>query len=157
LGPEVTAACLDLGLRRPGVPFVLGLDEPLYLSPHSPPGQLAPKGGSMVHVMRYGARRAGDDRSQLQQLAELDGVRDEDVVTQRFLARMVVTHALPSPELGLGGRPRVASAGVSGLFIAGDWVGPVGWLADASLASGESAGLLAAEAATRAASRRRAA
>jgi phytoene dehydrogenase-like protein len=158
LGPEVTAACLDLGLCRPGVPFVLGLDEPLYLSPHSPPGQLAPKGGSMVHVMRYGARRASDDRSQLRRLAELDGVRDEDVVTQRFLARMVVTHSLPSPEAGLGGRPTVKSAGVSGLLIAGDWVGPVGWLADASLASGERAGLLAAEAAAaRALSRSRAA
>ena len=34
-----------------------------------------------------------------------------------------------------------------GLFLAGDWVGPDGWLSDASLASGEHAGLLAATAA----------
>jgi hypothetical protein len=30
------------------------------------------------------------------------------------------------------------------VFIAGDWVGSEGWLADCSLSSGERAGLLAA-------------
>lgn len=148
LGPPVTAACLDLGLRGGPPPFVLGLDDPLYLSAHCPPGDLAPAGGSMVHVMRYGARRAKEDRTQLCRLAAMAGIADEAVAHRRFLARMVVAHTLPGPEVGLAGRPAVAVPGAEGLLVAGDWVGPVGWLADATLASGEVAGALAARAAT---------
>ena len=59
LGTPVTAACLDLGLRGPHPSVVMGLDQPLYLACHCPPGDLAPAGGSVVHVMRYGAREAG--------------------------------------------------------------------------------------------------
>jgi hypothetical protein len=55
-----------------------------------------------------------------------------------------VTHHLPSPRQGLTGRPPVAVAGSPGVFIAGDWVGSEGWLADCSLTSGERAGMLAA-------------
>jgi hypothetical protein len=154
LGAPVTAACLDLGLvgRRP--PAVFGLDEPLYLSPHCPPGDLAPEGGSVVHVLRYGARDAGTDREQLRQHARLAGIIDTQVVEERFLANMVVTHMLPSPDAGLAGRPGVAVTGAEGIFLAGDWVGPTGWLADAAVASGRQAGLLAAGAGARVADRR---
>jgi len=44
---------------------------------------------------------------------------------------------------GLGGRPRHDETGVAGVTMAGDWVGPVGLLADASLTSGRAAGLAA--------------
>ena len=146
LGPPVTAACLDLGLRgaRPGLAF--GLDEPLYLSRHCPPGDLAPKGGSVVHVMRYGAREARQDRAQLRDLARLAGITDDHIVEERFLADMVVTHLQPRPEQGLAGRPAVTVPGAEGIFLAGDWVGPTGWLVDAAIASGHQAGRLAAEA-----------
>lgn len=146
-GPEVTAACLDLGLRRPGPRFVLGIDEPLYLSPHSPPGDLAPPGCGLVHLMRYGATSPAQDRQQLWGMAAAAGITQADVAVQRFLPRMVVVNSLPPPERGLAGRPPVAAPGARGVFIAGDWVGPDGWLCDASLASGEQAGHLAAEAA----------
>ena len=145
LGPEVTAACLDLGLRGRPPRFVLGIDEPLYFSPHCPPGDLAPTGHGLVQVLRYGAREAKVDREELRSFAATAGVRDENVAIERFLANMTVTHVLPSPERGLAGRPSVAVAGAGGLFIAGDWVGPVGWLADAALVSGAEAGGLAAE------------
>jgi phytoene dehydrogenase-like protein len=165
LGTEVTAACLDLGLdlghgpgSGPGLgsgvgrqsdrpPIVFGLDAPLYLSPHCPPGNLAPKGRALVHVLRYGAREARADREELWALARLAGITEGQVSEERFLARMVVSHVLPSPEQGIEGRPSVSVEGAGGLFIAGDWVGPVGWLADASMASGRSAGTLAARAA----------
>jgi phytoene dehydrogenase-like protein len=147
LGPPVTAACLDLGLRRRGPRFVLGIDQPLYLSPHAPPGDLAPAGCGLVHVMRYGATDAADDREQLWALAAAAGIRRDDVVVERFLPRMEVVSCLPSPRHGLPGRPPVAVPGAPGLFLAGDWVGPEGWLSDGSLASGERAGLLAAAAA----------
>lgn len=147
IGPEVTAACLDLGLRRPGPRFTLGIDQPLYLSPHSPPGDLAPPGCGLVHLMRYGARSPAEDRQQLWELAAAAGISQADVVMQRFLPRMVVVTSLPSPERGLAGRAPVTVPGAAGLLIAGDWVGPEGWLSDGSLVSGEQAGQLAAEAA----------
>jgi phytoene dehydrogenase-like protein len=145
-GPPVTAACLDLGLRGHHPPLVFGLDEPLYLSPHCPPGDLAPDGGAVVHVMRYGARDPQLDRAQLRQHARVAGITDGQIVEERFLAGMVVTHLLPRPEQGLAGRPAVAVPGAQGLYLAGDWVGPSGWLADAAMASGQRAGLLAARA-----------
>jgi phytoene dehydrogenase-like protein len=145
LGPEVTAACLDLGLRRPPTPGILfGIDHPLYLSTHCPPATLAPSGQAVVHVLRYGARAAEADAAELWEHAAAAGITEADVVTQRFLSRMVVTHALPVPGQGLAGRPTVDATGSPGLLLAGDWVGPTGMLGDASLASGEAAGAAAA-------------
>ena len=144
LGPPVTAACLDLGLRGPHPSVVMGLDQPLYLACHCPPGDLAPAGGSVVHVMRYGAREAGLDGAELHRFANLAGITDDQIVEERFLAVHVVTHVLPRPKDGLAGRPGVAVPGSSGLYLAGDWVGPSGWLSDAAMASGQRAGLLAA-------------
>ena len=149
LGPEVTAACLDVGVAGHRPPVVFGLDRPLYLSPHAPPGNLAPAGASLVHVLRYGAGDARGDRRELRDLARVAGVDDERVVQERFLARMVVSHLLPTPAQGLAGRPGVAVEGAPGVLVAGDWVGPSGWLADAAVASGRRAGLLAAQAAAR--------
>jgi phytoene dehydrogenase-like protein len=140
LGSEVTAACLDLGLRRaPERAIVFGIDQPVYLSTHTPSARLAPAGRAVVHVMRYGARDATRDRAQLWDLAQLAGIERGDVLVDRFLHRMVVTHALPRPGSGLAGRPPVEVAGHPGLFVAGDWVGGEGLLADASLASAERA------------------
>jgi phytoene dehydrogenase-like protein len=144
LGPPVTAACLDLGLRGPCPSAVMGLDEPLYLARHCPPGDLAPAGGSVVHAMRYGARDAGLDRAELHRFVTLAGITDDQIVAERFLAVHVVTHVLPSPEEGLAGRPPVEVAGSPGVYLAGDWVGPSGWLSNAAMASGQHAGMLAA-------------
>jgi phytoene dehydrogenase-like protein len=144
LGPPVTAACLDLGLRGPHPSVVIGLDQPLYLACHCPPGDLAPAGGSVVHVMRYGARDPALDGAELHRFANLAGITDDQIVEERFLAVHVVTHVLPGPKDGLAGRPGVAVPGSPGLYLAGDWVGPSGWLSDAAMASGQRAGLLAA-------------
>ena len=147
LGPEVTAACLDLGVRHSRARFILGIDEPVYLSPHAPPGRLAPEGSGMVHVMRYGSRAPDADRARLRALAEAAGISAADAAVQRFLPRMVVATSLPAPGAGLAGRPPAEVPGAPGVFVAGDWVGPEGWLSDCSLASGERAGQLAAQAA----------
>ncbi len=147
LGPEVTAACLDLGVRHTRTRPTFGLDEPLYLSPHAPAGNLAPEGMGMVHVARYGATSADADRARLEAFAAAAGIAPRDIATSRFLPKMTVVTALPAVGKGLAGRPPVAISETPGLFIAGDWAGPTGWLSDASLASGEQAGLLAARAA----------
>jgi phytoene dehydrogenase-like protein len=140
LGPDATVACLDLGLRREiDPPIVFSIDEPLYLSTHCPPADLAPAGHSVVQLMRYGARSSDEDRADLWALAAAAGIREDDVVTSRFLHRMVANHALPRPGAGLAGRPGVVVESCPGLFVAGDWVGPKGLLADAAVSSGEAA------------------
>ena len=58
---------------------------------------------------------------------------------------MTVCHALTRPGSGLSGRPAIDATGTAGVFLAGDWVGAAGRLADASFASGEAAGRAAAE------------
>ena len=141
LGPDVTAACLDLGLASAPTPLAMfGMDEPLYFSTHCPPADLAPEGGAVVHVMRYGARDGVADQAELWDFAARCQVRSEDAVTKRFLPRMTVSYASPVPENGgLAGRPGAAVPGLAGAFVAGDWVGGEGLLADASVASGRDA------------------
>ena len=148
IGEPVTGACLELAVRRPpDQPLLLGIDSPLYLSRHTPAAaDLAPDGITVVHVMRYGARSSDEDRRDLWAHAERAGLRHGDVVAERFLHRMVVTGGLPLAETGgLPGRPSVQVGGAEGLFIAGDWVGDEGLLADAALASGRRAAQLAIE------------
>ena len=82
------------------------MGEPLYLSTHTPAADLAPAGHSLVHLMRYGARDAERDRADLWAHARLAGITDDDVVEQRFLARMVTNQAVPVPGAGPG-RPAV--------------------------------------------------
>ena len=148
IGEPVTGACLELAVRRPpDQPLLLGIDSPLYLSRHTPAAaDLAPDGITVVHVMRYGARSSDEDRRDLWAHAERAGLRHGDVVAERFLHRMVVTGGLPLAATGgLPGRPSVQVGGAEGLFIAGDWVGDEGLLADAALASGRRAARLAIE------------
>jgi phytoene dehydrogenase-like protein len=145
-GPEATAACLELGVRCPPPRrFVLGIDEPTYLSTHAPPARLAPEGQAVVHLMRYlapGEELPADAvHAQLRDLARAAGVADDDIVVERFLARMVVTASLPTPDRP---RPAVAVAEHPGVFVAGDWVGGEGLLLDAVAASALEAGRLAA-------------
>jgi hypothetical protein len=156
LGPEVEASCLDLGLRR-GLehPVLFGIDPPIYLVDHAGSAAgLAPAGGGLVHVLHY--LPLGDDtpadvlRAGLEDHARLAGVDPSAVEEQRFLLRMTVVGAVPTPAAGgLAGRPAIDSAGVAGVYVAGDWVGPRGWLADAALSSGEAAGRAAAREAAR--------
>ncbi len=146
LGPPVEAACLDLALRRvPERSFILGADRPLYLSLHAPTARLAPDGGALLSVMRY--LRPGEEppahattRAEFRELATVAGVRDADVVVERYLARSTVYHGVPlAVHGGLAGRPGVDGLGLADVSIAGDWVGPDGLLADASAASGRAA------------------
>ncbi len=149
LGPPLKAAALDVAVR--GVPapgYVLGVDRPLYGTTQSPPARQAPAGDAVVSVLRYGTTTAAADRPEMERWLSLIGVGAEQIVHQRFLASVQVSGAAPRAVTGgLAGRPAVAATGSRGLFLAGDWVGSRGLLADASLASGHEAGLSAARAA----------
>jgi phytoene dehydrogenase-like protein len=150
LGPSAVASCLDVGLDHvPELTTLLGVDRPLYAIRHSPPAALAPAGGSVVHAMHYLREdehlEAGASRAVLEEHLAVAGIDVAGVATARYLHRMTTVSALATPERGgLAGRPGIASASVPGVLVAGDWVGPTGHLADASLASGEAAGTRAA-------------
>jgi phytoene dehydrogenase-like protein len=141
----VRAACLDVALDRvprPQSRFALGIDTPLYVSLHSAVARLAPEGGGVIHAAKYltmseAGHRPDVARRELE--LALDLVQpgwQSAVVHERFLPDMVVSNALTTTAV----RPQPAVPEVPGLFLAGDWVGSEGLLADASLASARSAG-----------------
>jgi phytoene dehydrogenase-like protein len=144
----IKAACLDVALNRlerPRHRFALGLDRPFYYSVHSAAAKLAPEGISVVHVMKYLRDGAACRAEQLER--ELEGCLDRiqpgwksHTVVRRYLPSMTVSHSLPlASENGLAGRPAVTAAGHANIFLAGDWVGPQGLLADAAAASARTA------------------
>lgn len=141
----VRAACLDLALSRlprPEVRVVLGVDRPLYLSLHSASARLAPEGGAVLHAAQYAPELAGRDAErELDELLERaqPGYRGA-IVERRFLPSLVVSNAVVTAEGGgYAARPGVRVPEIDGLFLAGDWVGPTGMLADASLGSARDA------------------
>src|ERR1039458_569821 len=73
LGPPVQATCVDYGLSSPPPEsFILGIDEPVYLSLHAPNARLAPPGGAVLCAMSYGS--AGTESvERLDELAALAG------------------------------------------------------------------------------------
>ncbi|MEM7334602.1 MAG: NAD(P)/FAD-dependent oxidoreductase [Chloroflexota bacterium] len=139
----VRAAMFDVGLKtlpNPNRLLAFDLEKPYYLSTHSNFAKLAPENSHLIHVMKY---LAPDEPGQ--------GVRDElkaflsfvqpgwqdHLIYSRALPEMTVTHWLPTVENGgINGRPPIQIPGRQRLFLAGDWVGSEGWLADASFASG---------------------
>jgi phytoene dehydrogenase-like protein len=110
--------------------------------------KLGPDGGAVIHVAKYlnpaTSTDAKTDEQELEQLLDLmqPGWRGV-MVERRFLPHMTVYHALPTATMkGLAGRPEPTISGINNLYIAGDWVGAEGMLADASLASAKQAAML---------------
>ena len=152
----VTAACLDVALSslpNPKRTFALGIDQPLYFAVHSAWAQLAPKGGVVIHTVKYRkeqqatdaeieGKRVHRDATSAADEQLLEGLLDrmqpgwrDVLVHRRFLPAMTVSNALVTPSTP---RPPVVTS-VPGLYLAGDWVGDEGLLSDASLASARKA------------------
>jgi phytoene dehydrogenase-like protein len=146
----VKAATLDVALSKlPDLraTFGLGVGSPLYLSVHSVSAALAPDGGALIHAMEYLTPDRKGDEARLERLLDRlqPGWRDV-VVERRFLPALTVSNALVTAAGGgLAGRPGPEVPSIAGLYVAGDWVGAEGILADASLASAKRAAELAAE------------
>jgi phytoene dehydrogenase-like protein len=134
-GPAAELSVLDLGLKdlpRRSRRFALGIDEPTYLSRHSPP---AHQEGALLSLASY----TRQPRPALEAMADAvqPGWRQR-VTLERFLPRMVAVSAIATAaDGGLAGRPAVERG--EGLYLAGDWIGPEGWLVDAAIASGAAA------------------
>lgn len=144
----VDAACLDVALSRlpqARATFALGIDQPLYLSVHSAFAKLAPAGAATIQVAKYlNPCDHGDAKANER---ELEGLLDliqpgwrEVVIERRYLPRLTVCDGLVTAALGgRSGRPGPAVAEIDNLYVAGDWVGSAGLLADASFASAKRA------------------
>ncbi len=140
----IRAAVLDVALRHlpnPRAVFAVGIDEPVHVSADSAVARVAPGPGAVVHAakcLRSGVAGSPADEQQLERVLDLlqPGWRDL-IVYRRFAPAMTVSHALVEAAAGgFTGRQPVRLATVDNVFLAGDWVGPEGQLADASVASG---------------------
>lgn len=128
-------ACLDVALSsvpKPRCRFALGLDSPLYYSLHSASARLADEGAGVAHLLRYGPATATTEAELEALLARMQpGAR---VVDMQYLPSMTAANARVTVAAGgLCGRPPVDAE--PGVWLAGDWVGQEGMLADAACAS----------------------
>ncbi len=142
----VRAACLDLGLKTLPAPKQLsafGLDEASYLSVHSASARLAPDQGALIHAAWYlgGPDQPHNPHPLLE--ARLDALQPgwrQQVSHQFYYPHLHVVQGMATAQKGgLAGRPAIQVKELNGVYLAGDWVGQTGWLADAALASGHAA------------------
>lgn len=137
-------ACLDVALSRlPSSRYtvVQDLDRPQFMSVQSAYAQLAPEGGAVIHAFKQLDPRGLDDPRQDER--DLEGLLDaaqpgwrEVLVRRQYLPRIEAVGALPTAARGgFAGRPGTEVPGFTNLYLAGDWVGPEGFLLDASMAS----------------------
>lgn len=142
------AACLDLALERLPHPerlTVLHLERPLFYANHAPNVRLAPEGGALLHLIKYLApdEQSDADANRAEMEAWLDQLQPdwrEAVVEQQFLPHMLVSSdLLQARRQGLSGRPGPAVPLYNQLYVAGDWVGTVDHLTNASLVSAHTA------------------
>jgi phytoene dehydrogenase-like protein len=144
-------ACLDVALSRlpvPDRPVVQDLDGPRFTSAQSVYSRVAPDGGALViSFKQLDPRHPGDPREDERDLEDLldaaqPGWRDV-LLRRQYLPRIEAAGTLPlAKEGGFAGRPDCRVPGIVDLYLAGDWVGPVGFLVDASMASARRAARL---------------
>jgi phytoene dehydrogenase-like protein len=144
-------ACLDVALSRlpfPDRPVVQDLDGPRFMTAQSLYSRVAPEGGALVYTFKQlDPRHPGDPREDERDLEDLldaaqPGWRDV-LVKRQYLPRIEAIGALPTASSGgFAGRPDTEAPGVYNLYLAGDWVGPEGFLVDASVASARRAARL---------------
>jgi phytoene dehydrogenase-like protein len=152
----VQAASMDVALERlprPRALFALGIDKPLYFSVHSASARLAPAGAALIHMIWYRSqpdqnhaaqsKRESADQIRSEFEALLDLIQPDWrglLIHNEFLPDLVVSNALPEARTrGTLGWPEPRIAEMPGLFLAGDWIGNSGVLADASLGSARAA------------------
>jgi phytoene dehydrogenase-like protein len=141
-------ACLDVALDRlpaPQYPVVQDVEAARFMTAQSAYARVAPKGGALICAFKQlDPRHPTDPREDERELEGLleaaqPGWRAE-VLRRQYLPRIEAVGALPTAaQGGFAGRPDARVAGLSNLYLAGDWVGPEGFLADASTASARQA------------------
>jgi phytoene dehydrogenase-like protein len=145
-------ACLDVALRtlpHPEHPVVLDLERPVLMAAQSRYARVAPDGAGLIHTFKQLDPRLEttpeDDERELEAVLDAAQPGWREALVRRFaLPRIAAAGALPLVRSGgMAGRPGPAVPGRTGLYLAGDWVGPEGFLVDASVASARQAARLA--------------
>ncbi|HEY1291644.1 MAG TPA: NAD(P)/FAD-dependent oxidoreductase [Chloroflexota bacterium] len=140
----VHVACLDLALSTlpaPEHPVVFDFEQPRFFTVQSEYARIAPSGGAVLHAfMQFDARQPSDAhqaRADLEAFVEVAQPGwQAHAVERRYLPHILASGALPlASRGGLAGRMAHRSQDISNVFFAGDWVGPHGYLVDASLGS----------------------
>jgi phytoene dehydrogenase-like protein len=147
-------ACLDVALERlpvPDRPVVQDLDGPRFMSAQSVYSRVAPEGSALIiSFKQLDPRYPGDPHEDERDLEDLldaaqPGWRGA-LVKRQYLPRIEAVGTLPTArEGGFAGRPGPRVPGLDNLYLAGDWVGSEGFLADASMASAQRAAELVGE------------
>jgi phytoene dehydrogenase-like protein len=144
----VQVACLDVALRKlPQSKYGVVQDgeRPLFMSAQSLASKVAPEGGALIYTFKQLDPRTAtdpkDDERELESLLDAAQPLWRDVLVKRqFLPRIEAVGALPSAKAGgFLGRPAVNVPGFNNLYLAGDWLGDRGFLADASFSSAKQA------------------
>jgi phytoene dehydrogenase-like protein len=147
-------ASLDVALGRlpsPQHPVVQDLEGSRFMTVQSVYARVAPEDGAMISAFKQlDPRRPTDPREDERELEDLlDAVQPgwrSEVLRRQYLPRIEAVSALPTATKGgFASRPRTRVPGLSNLYLAGDWVGPEGFLADASTASAREAARLVLE------------
>jgi phytoene dehydrogenase-like protein len=144
-------ACLDVALERlpvPDRPVVQDLDGPRFMSAQSVYSRVAPEGAALIIAFKQlDPRYPGDPREDERDLEDLlDAAQPgwrRALIRRQYLPRIEAVGALPTArEGGFAGRPDPRVSGLDNLYLAGDWIGPEGFLVDASVASARRAAQL---------------
>jgi phytoene dehydrogenase-like protein len=136
-------ACLDVALSRlpsPRYPVVQDLDSPRFMTAQSLYSRVAPEGGALIYTFKQlDPANPGDQRENERDLEGLLDVAQpgwrEVLIKRPYLPRIEAVGALPTATGGFAGRPGPEVPEIANLYLAGDWIGPEGFLADASTAS----------------------
>ena len=147
-------ACLDVALSRlpvPDRPVVQDLDGPRFMSAQSVYSRVAPEGAALIiSFKQLDPRYPGDPREDERDLEDLLDAAQPGwraaLVRRQYLPRIEAVGTLPTArDGGFAGRPAPRVTGLDNLYLAGDWVGPEGFLVDASMASAHRAAELVLE------------
>lgn len=144
-------ACLDVALSRlpnPRYPVVQDLEQPRFMTTHSLYSKVAPEGGALIYSFKQLDPTQPTDPHQDER--ELEDLLDtaqpgwrEALVKRQYLPRINGVSLLPTAASGgYAGRPDGRIPGIANLYLAGDWIGSEGFLADASMASARKAAQL---------------
>jgi hypothetical protein len=141
-------ACFDVALRH--LPdrrhaVVQDLDGPRFFSTQSVLARIAPRDGALIHAFKQlDPRQPNDPHSRERDLEDLLDTAQagwREVVVKRIsLPHIEAVSAFPlASRGGFAGRVGPRVPGLGNLYLAGDWIGPVGFLSDASFASARDA------------------
>jgi phytoene dehydrogenase-like protein len=140
---EITAACLDVALRRlpkPQQQFVYGIDQTVFLSNQSRAAYLSEDGAQVISVIKY----QGEENNPEKDLQDLEktldlvqpGWRDE-LVEKQYLPHITVCHDFMHMRRQQNPGPAVPE--IAGLYVAGEWATHGELLVDAATASAKRA------------------